>query len=209
MVKLYVEGGGDSNQLKADCREGFRTFISKSRLKKRPRIVACGSRENAYESYCTAVRNGDEAMLLVDSEAVIAAEFQQGKPDETWNPWGHLRQRAGDGWEKPDGVSDADCHLMVQCMEAWLIADRRVLSQFFGQYFNEKALPAEVRDIEKVPKMQLYDSLKNATRACKNGPYGKGPHSFKILKEISPDRVCDASPWAKRFIDALIDKLDN
>ncbi len=46
-VKLYVEGGGDTASLKTACREGFTTFITKSGVQNRPRIVACGSRRNA------------------------------------------------------------------------------------------------------------------------------------------------------------------
>jgi hypothetical protein len=68
MVKLYVEGGGDTTELKGACREGFRTFISKAGIIKRPRIVACGSRRDAFESYCTAIASWEEALLLVDSE---------------------------------------------------------------------------------------------------------------------------------------------
>ncbi len=208
MVKLYVEGGGDSSHLKAACREGFSTFITKSEVRKRPRIVACGSRRDAYKSYCTAIANGEDAILLVDSEAPVADEYQQGQDKEKWNPWGHLKQRKGDSWEKPDDVADTDCHLMVQCMETWLVADREVLAKFFSQGFRESALPAVEHPIEQVAKQQIYDSLKGATRDCKSGPYGKGSHSFKILKEISPDEVSSKSPWALRFIEEIKKKLD-
>lgn len=50
--KLYVEGGGDSKTLKTACRKGFRSFLGKAGLTGRlPRIVAGGSRRNAYESF--------------------------------------------------------------------------------------------------------------------------------------------------------------
>ena len=73
MVKLYVEGGGDTNALRTACREGFTSFITKAGLVKRPRVVACGSRRDAFESFCTAIAVGEEAMLLVDSEAPVPA----------------------------------------------------------------------------------------------------------------------------------------
>lgn len=208
MVKLYVEGGGETSQLKADCRKGFRLFIESSGLRNQPRIVACGSRRDAYDSYCTAIANGEKAMLLVDSEADVAEEFQADVQKENWNPWGHLKQREGDSWEKPVGAVDTDCHLMVQCMETWFIAEPQVLKSFFGQGFRENALPATNRPIEQVAKQQVYEALKKATRDSKKGPYGKGNHSFKILKAIPANKVEAASPWAKRFIDALKQKMD-
>lgn len=86
MVKLYVEGGGDSAVLKAACREGFTTFITKAGIKNRPRIVACGGRQDAFDSFCTAIDQGEDAMLLVDSEAVVAVNHQSGTPEQ-WRPW--------------------------------------------------------------------------------------------------------------------------
>ena len=210
MVKLYVEGGGDSNALKTACREGFSKFLGKAGLAGRmPRVVACGSRADAYDSFCTAISNGEAAMLLVDSEAPVAADAQQGdgtkREDwERWQPWLHLKQRQGDGWDKPTGSEDVHCHLMVQCMEAWLMADRETLKQFFGQGFKENSLPAAANPIEKTGKQQLYDALAKATSGCKTkSAYGKGEHSFKLLALVDPAKVVAASPWARRFIETL------
>lgn len=78
-MKLYVEGGGDAAALKTACREGFAKFLGKAGLAGRmPRIVACGSRADAYDSFCTAIRNGEAAMLLVDSESPVLSEAQAG-----------------------------------------------------------------------------------------------------------------------------------
>lgn len=210
MVKLYVEGGGDSNALKTACREGFSKFLGKAGLAGRmPRVVACGSRADAYDSFCTAISNGEAAMLLVDSEAPVVADAQQGdgatREDwERWQPWLHLKQRQGDGWEKPISSDDMQCHLMVQCMEAWLLADRETLKRFFGQGFRESSLPAAANPIEKTGKQQLYDALAKATSGCKTkSAYGKGEHSFKLLALVAPAKVVAASPWARRFIETL------
>lgn len=207
MVKLYVEGGGETSALKTACREGFTAFITKAGLTKRPRVVACGSRSDAFESYCTAVKNGEDAFLLVDSEAPVAAAHQQGLSD-TWQPWLHLKNRPGDGWDQPANTLSTDCHLMVQCMESWLIADRATLMAFFGQGFKENQLPAAANPIEDVAKPQVYTSLANATKDCKTkAQYGKGEHSFKLLAAVNPTRVTSASPWAKRFVDELKKKM--
>ena len=79
-VTLYVEGGGDTNALKTACREGFREFITKAGIKGRPRIVACGTRRDAFESFCTAIDQGEAAMLLVDSEAPVSPPPRKAHP---------------------------------------------------------------------------------------------------------------------------------
>ena len=207
MVKLYVEGGGDTAALKTACREGFTTFITKAGLKKRPRIVACGSRRDAFDSFCTAINNGEDALLLVDSEEAVSAQHQQGQPNN-WQPWVHLKARQGDGWDKPQHSVDTDCHLMVQVMESWFLADRETLKAFFGQGFKENALPAANNDIEVIAKQQVYNSLAQATSNCKTkAAYGKGEHSFKLLTKIDTAKVTQASPWAKRFVDELRKKM--
>ncbi len=215
-MKLYVEGGGDATALKTACREGFSKFLEKAGFKGRmPRIVACGSRTDAYDSFCTAVRSGEPALLLVDSEAAVAEAHQPGDDRNPldraeWLPWQHLRQRQGDGWEKPSGTEDLQCHLMTQCMESWLLADRQTLKAFFGQGFKENQLPATANPVERVEKMQVYDALARATRDCKTkSQYGKGEHSFKLLAMIDPEKVLNASPWAKRFVEALQVRMGN
>lgn len=208
MVKLYVEGGGDTAALKTACREGFTSFLEKAGLKGfMPRIVACGGRQDAYESYCTAIDNGDAAVLLVDSEAPVSVKHQQGEP-ATWLPWRHLKQRQGDGWDKPAAGIDTDCHLMVQCMESWFLADRATLKKFFGPGFRERSLPAASRAIESISKTQVYESLASATKECKTkAQYGKGEHSFKILVSVDPASVTAASPWAARFVAQMKIKM--
>ena len=95
-IKVYVEGGGDGSQLKTECRRAFSTFFEKAGLKgTMPRVVACGSRSNAYDDFCTALRtaSADELpLLLVDSEAPVTVA----------DPWKHLKEREGDQWDKPD-----------------------------------------------------------------------------------------------------------
>lgn len=160
-----------------------------------PRIVACGSRRNAYDSFCIAVKNGETALLLVDSEATVAASHSD-------KPWLHLLSRPGDKWAMPAGATDQQCHLMVECMEAWLLADRATMQKFFGQGFNANALPVVTHSVEAITKPQLYQALTDATRNCKTkAKYGKGEHSFTLLKLVDANKVLAASPWAQRFVD--------
>ncbi len=206
-MKLYVEGGGDTAALRSACREGFTTFITKAGLQMRPRVVACGSRQDAYDSFCTAIANNEQAMLLVDIEAPVVAAHQSGN-QEKWQPWDHLKARPGDGWDRPEGAKDTDCHLMAQVMESWFVCDRQTLKVFFGQHFKENALPPLTNKIETIAKTAVFDGLKLATRDCNSkGRYGKGEHSFRLLIELNPDVVMAASPWAKRFVELLRQKM--
>lgn len=209
MVKLFVEGGGNSNALRTACREGFTTFITKAGLAKRPRVVACGSRTEAFDSFCTAIAHGEESLLLVDSEAAVPEACQQPADNPmAWMPWTHLAQCRGDGWIRPDAAADTDCHLMAQCMETWFLADRNTLAGFFGHGFRTKDLPDAANPIESVAKTGVYRALEQATRGCKTKhAYGKGEHSFKLLAAIDPAKVTAASPWAKRFVDSLKTKM--
>ena len=145
-------------------------------------------------------------MLLVDSEAAVAEHHQAGR-SEAWLPWAHLKIR--DDWSQPPQSAASDCHLMVQVMENWFLADRRTLQEFFGQGFNVQALPAEAHAVENVSKAQAYSALQTATRQCKTKTaYGKGEHSFKLLARLDPEGVAGASPWARRFIQMLKEKMD-
>ena len=191
-VKLYVEGGGDSKALRTACRRGFSRFIEKAGLRGRmPRIVACGGRDDAYDSFKTAhAREGEAAMLLVDAEGPMSEP----------GPWQHLERR--DGWRRPDGATDGQCHLMVQVMESWFLADTDTLESFYGRDFRRRALPANP-EVEDVSKQDVLDGLTRATRDTTKGHYNKGAHSFEILADLDPEKVRNASPHAARLIQAL------
>ena len=95
-VKVYVEGGGDRRELRTKCRQSFSSFFREAGLDERlPRVIACGSRQQAYDRFCSAVahRSGDFNFLLVDSEGPVQAA-----------PWEHLAQR--DGWDRPSSARD-------------------------------------------------------------------------------------------------------
>lgn len=196
-TKVYVEGGGSGRDLRTRCREGFSEFFARRGLEgRRPKVVACGSRGDAFREFCIACRKARDTsvpILLVDSEGAVAAGA---------SAWAHLK--AQDGWDKPEEATDNSAHLMVQCMEAWLLADAECLAAFFGQGFNRNALPRRT-DVEAIPKNDLLNGLKNATRGCKSkGGYSKGRHSFSILKEVDPELVTRVSPRAQSLIDALL-----
>lgn len=196
-VTVFVEGGGDSDAQHAKFRKNFQTLLAKAGLSgKKPRVAVCGGRSFAYKDFKN-YRKG-YGILLVDSESPISPITDEHPAQ----PWEHLQRREGDKWSKPDGASDEQCHLMVQCMEAWLIADKETLTQYFGSGFKENKLPQNT-DIPAIPKANLLLGLENATKTCRKGCYSKGSHSFELLGLIDPAKIKDKCTWAKRFFETL------
>ena len=190
-ASLYVEGGGDSKSLKTACRRGFRKFIENAGAAGGvSNIVACGSRGNAYRSFSKALSASVNALLLVDAEGSVTAQ----------GAWQYLK--ANDNWDRPATATDGQCHLMVQVMESWFLADADALASFYGQDFNRRALPAN-RNIEQVSKEDVLAGLSQAARNTKKGGYKKGPDSYEILERLNPARVRETSPFVERFIQAL------
>ena len=202
-ARVYVEGGGSGNKaLQVKCRSAFSEFFRKAGLAGRlPKVISGGGRKQTYDDFCTALRdpkNDAFTVLLVDSEAPVA---------EGVGPWTHLRNRRDDGWNRPADATDEHAHLMVQCMEAWFLADLQTLSRVFGNGFRPSALPRRA-DIEQIPKRDLLRGLENAARDSRTRRgYKKGRDSFELLEELDPEKVTAASPHAKRLVDVLKAKL--
>jgi hypothetical protein len=188
-VKIYVEGGGDHNKdLDTQCRRGFSKFFEEAGLKGRmPRVVRCGGRRHAFDSFRSSHENGARdylPILLVDSESPVTSA----------DPWEHVRLRPGDGWERPRGASQDQIHFMVEAMEAWFHADKQALAEYYGQGFRVDALSPR-SDIDNIPKADLYAGMQKATIASRTkGEYSKGQHSFQILALIDPTKVRASSP---------------
>ena len=194
-ARLYVEGGGAGKDLQARCRKAFATFLAKAGLEGRmPKVVACGPRNEAYKRFKIAFEKREPegfVAVLVDSE----------RPVRRPGTWQHLAQ-SPDKWAPPPGANDENAHLMVQCMEAWLLADPDTLAQHFGNGFQE---PPATPSIEQVAKEDLLTRLDTATRGTKAKRYHKGRHSFALLAQVDPARVAEASPHAHRFLEAMRD----
>ncbi|BDI33230.1 hypothetical protein CCAX7_52810 [Capsulimonas corticalis] len=201
-IKIYVEGGGDSHATRSELRKGFgeftrslRTLAQSKRL--RYGIVACGSRNDAFDMFQTALRQNDPDILnflLVDAEASVKQNI---------SPWKHLSERAGDRWEQPAGVSDDQCHLMVQSMETWIAADLNALRKFYGKGFREKLIPA-TNDVETIDKVRLFSALKDATaHSEKKGQYHKTKHGFALIGLVDPMLVRSKAAHCERFFQMI------
>lgn len=194
-VRIYVEGGGDSKDTLKRCNEGFASYCQKlTPAKRQPRIVACGGRQQAFNRFSTAVNSSqadDISVLLVDSEAPVTAA----------TPVQHLHSR--DGWDSP-ALNRHEVFLMVQAMEAWFLADRDALANFYDGGFLANSLPGSPTNVEAILKDDLEPRLKHASKPTKTkGEYQKVKHGFALLALIDPTKVGNASPHARRFNEFL------
>lgn len=119
-------------------------------------------------------------------------------------PWDHLKFR--DNWDSP-GVDDSHCHLMVQVMEAWFVADINALRQFYGQGFKENAIPGNL-NVENINKLDLEVALNKAIKDTSKGKYHKIQHGAKLLEQVDAANVRKAAPHCDRFFTTLAQKMD-
>ena len=210
VLTIYVEGGGDNRALPLECQQAFRRFFERAGLPKGSfAVYASGSRRAAYEDYCFARDNGENALLLVDAEDPIRLDRGTGRPI---SPWQHLAGRAHDQWARPQGASPDEAQLMAPVMEAWFVADAGALAAYYtGKFvreaFNAAALPKRP-NVDQLTKGEIESALANATRPNKSkGLYHKGRHSFDILASLDPAAVARGSYHARRLLCHLKEAL--
>ena len=197
-----MEGGGEEKNTKARLRQGMEIFLAdiKDACRRRGwrwKLVCCGSRGQAYRRFRNERKSVDAGIvvLLVDSESEIDGA----------TPIDHLA--AEDGWNF-DGVDDEWVHLMVQTMEAWIVADPGALGTFYGRGFQKTALP-QSPNLEKVSKMDIERALDRATQGSQKGKYHKIRHAKEILQSISPAIVRQRCPYCERLFGTLLSLIDH
>lgn len=200
-ITLYVEGGGDTAQQRAELRQGFDSLLGKMKGKAQAKgigwkLVCCGGREATYRHFVAALKTNPTAInvLLVDSEGPIAPLISDPVKDGATTIQ-HLIQR--DKWDL-SMVQPNRVHLMVQCMEAWIVADPAALATFYGQHFRLNQLPVNL-NLENESKTDLADKLERATsdqgqRKIPKGRYGKIKHGSQLLKLVDPEKVSARCP---------------
>lgn len=142
-IRIHVEGGGDGKETRASIRTGFGEFLRELRQLARSqnptvrwKIIACGSRNDAFDSFRHAVailsNAGVFVVLLVDAEGPVARET---------SAWDHLSQR-DEHWQRPDrDRNDARYQLMAQTMEAWFVADPQSWGSSTGKDSTQTRFP--------------------------------------------------------------------
>ena len=194
-IAIYMEGGGDGASAKAALRQGMDTLLEPlkqlARAKSwRWRLVCCGSRNEAHRGFRNALDHGDGGVciLLVDAEGPVNQSA------------GHHLQRR-EGWDLCATPED-QIHLMVQAMEAWILADPPALAKYYGQGFRLTALP-KTQNLEDVSKQDLERGLRQATEDTSKGRYHKIKHASDLLKRIDVSAVTSRCRHCKRLFEVL------
>ena len=188
-ITIFVEGGGPTARTGQQIlREGFDAILATQKTAARRKnlrwqLGLYGSRNEAFKAFRNATsrkQQSDIAVLLVDSEEPVADATPEGRV-------AHLHKR--DHWTL-DRADPCCVHLMIQCMEAWIISDTTVLEGYYGNGFRKGVLPKRQR-LDEEPKQSLYDSLKEATKDTQKGCYDKTKHASELLKRIRPSVVTE------------------
>jgi hypothetical protein len=200
-IAIYVEGGGsgpNTSTQQAELRTGFDGLLSAQKEAARAKrlgwkLVPCGGRDQTYDMFRNSVAQTDDetlVILLVDSEGPVSRSSSDGEDARLRVEYLLRREKK---WDL-QGVRPTHVHLMVQCMEAWIVADQEVLASFYGQGFNAKSLPSR-QILEDEPKDELQAKLRDATRRSRHkGEYAKIKHASKLLQQVDPARVVKRCP---------------
>ncbi|MDX2103593.1 MAG: hypothetical protein SF002_13770 [Alphaproteobacteria bacterium] len=188
MVKfeLYLEG---NERQQTEARRAFSKLFDRLRLPgcNRPKIFVSGSRNDALRDYETALRQKNNSMLLIDSEALIDNSFCKGDRCD-WRAWDAVNKpNRSEHIRRPPHADDRDCHFFVTAMESWVLialADQAPASV-------EAILPKDlVARLSAILKRQGKDSYQKS-------------HAFDLLADADPAKIIAASPWAARFFDEV------
>jgi hypothetical protein len=196
-VIIYIEGDtkqkGKGNAI--TLRQGFREFFKDlgENIKVPIDLKLVGSRELTIRIFLAEQEFNKESfsVLLVDSE---------GEINEKDTPKTFL-QKISPKFDFKN-IKDEQCHLMVQLMESWFLADKEKLAEFYGKDFNPKKLPQN-KNIERIPKNDVITGLKEATQNTSKKEYGKGSHSGEILQRIDSGKVRKAAPHCEKLFDSI------
>ncbi|PZS06477.1 MAG: hypothetical protein DLM69_00015 [Candidatus Chloroheliales bacterium] len=217
-VKIYVEGAPTA-YAKALCRKAFLGFFGKaladcliSDLEQLLEIVPCGAR--AIDVFGLAITNPlprDKQMahiLLLDSEVDYEPKGFAPESDKVKE---FLIQREGANNRKVIAkVSNEQLFLMVHCMEAWFLADKDALEEFYDKRYFKRNKWADKPEIELKTKKEVFRLLAQATKDSPKGQYSeraKVEHGFLLIESIDPNKVAACSLHCNRLLARLKELL--
>jgi hypothetical protein len=148
-----------------------------------------------------AAREKRIGFSVIPARGTPEADFklaQKTHPD-AWNIL--LRDSEGPAPAYEDSV-----FWMVQLMESWFLADPKTLASYYGDGFVSNALKPNPR-VEEIPKADVLECLKQATRKTQKGAYHKTGHAPGILASLGHDKVRQAAPNCDRLFQELLAKL--
>ncbi len=97
-----------------------------------------------------------------------------------------------------------DIFWMVQLMESWFLAHPKILSDYYG--FAVSTL-GERADVERVPKAEVLNLLKRATKHTSKGEYSKVKHAPFLLEKLDSGRVRARSEPCELLFTSVLQKL--
>ncbi|MGV3722662.1 MAG: DUF4276 family protein [Actinomycetota bacterium] len=213
-IAFFIEGEEDPNdsrdemKLRKTFHKVFNALDNSAKLRGiRLQFRLYKSRNATYQKFCEAVaanKRGVYPVLLVDSEDPVPHADPLGDPEVCWR---HLRNRPDDRWERPVGVEDEQCQLMVQAIEAWLFADPEALALFYKQKFRKQGLP-NTPNVEEIPKSKHLESLEIATKDTQKGRYHKVRHLSPLLASLDMTKVRKRAPFCDRIFVSLTRKIE-
>lgn len=181
---IYLEGGASgpkSKELTIRCQQAFHRLLDRMGFTgRKPRLVACGSRGNVYERFCTAHAQAGEQWVAM----WIDAEEPMRDVEKSWEHLGAVTTVPK--WAQPAGARDEQVLLMTTCMESWIVADPESLAVHYGQKFLKNRLPP-IGGLEARSRHEVQDKLAGATEKCPNA-FKKGKRSFEVLEKIDPEK---------------------
>ncbi len=99
-----------------------------------------------------------------------------------------------------------DVFWMVELMESWFLADPKMLSDYYGAGFLVNRI-GERADVERMPKADVLNLLKRATKKTNKGEYHKVKHAPFLLEKLDSNRVRDRAEHCRQLFEAVLGKL--
>jgi Domain of unknown function (DUF4276) len=203
-IRIYVEGDAKrkGKYSQTSLRQGFHEFFKDLREQakaKRVRfdIILGGNKSETFKDFQRGIKShqGSFVSFLIDSDNEIgenetAKSFLE-KQNKSWS------------WKN---VTEDQCHLMVQIMESWFVADVETLKSFYGNNFSANAIPKH-DDLEKVAKVDIEKSLKKATEKTAKAEYNKIKHGAELLAKMDIHKVRAKSKHCELLFSTLENKL--
>ena len=211
-INVIIEGGESTGDTR--LRDAFHEFFRKALKAKLgnnsfnlPHIIAGTSRNEAVNTFIHLSKApGAITFLVVDSEGPLPVGVSNL---DYVNNKGRMHNPLNSEYNIPSNLADK-IFLMVELMEAWLMADVDALANYYGKGFHEKhiSVPRKLNqpneaDVESIEKPRVYSMLEAATRESTRGAYesNKADHSFDLIGRRDankPDRERGEAKYMKR-----------
>lgn len=195
-VRLYVEGGPKGTH--ADGLRQFRNGFKRHLLRLDARLAnievsPCGDIDSTIRDFARAARE-------CKADCVVALLVDSDGPVTGTSPAAHLETKLNSGQVPQDGRRNL--FLMVQCMEAWFVADPAALEHCFGRRCREVKLPQH-KDVEAIPTRTLEAVLDDLAGNTPTRKYHKIRDAVRILAKLDPGTVGARSRHARELHDFL------